>query len=137
MTYRIPLSFLLVLSSTVVLAEPICPTGGANIVNMGAGAYVIGGLSNPALTVIRGCTYTFNITASGHPFLIKTIQGSGAANQYTDGVTGNGTTVGTLTWTVAQAAPSGLFYNCQIHGSMTGTITVLDNPTVFVDDFET
>lgn len=109
------------------------------VVNSGFSAFSMNTLLNPTLTVVRGCTYTFNITASGHPFLIKTVQGTGAGNAYNDGVTGNGTQSGTLTWTVAANAPNSLFYNCQFHSPMTGSITVIDGgPTdnVFANSFE-
>ena len=63
------------------------------VTNSGASAYVIDGSNNPTLNLLRGFTYTFNINASGHPFYIKTAQTTGTGNQYTSGVTGNGTPV--------------------------------------------
>jgi hypothetical protein len=96
------------------------------VTNNGAVDYVINGVNDPPLTVVRGCSYTFNINAVGHPFLIKTVQGSGAANSYNDGVVGNGAQNGAITWDVSMAAPDSLFYNCQFHGGMTGTIMVID-----------
>jgi hypothetical protein len=95
------------------------------VTNIGIVDYVINGVSDPPLTVVRGCSYTFDINAVGHPFLIKTVQGSGGANTYNDGVVGNGTQNGVLTWDVPMAAPDALFYNCQFHGGMTNTITVI------------
>ena len=91
---------------------------------LGDGAYVINGANNPALDVCKGDTVTFNVAAAGHPFYIKTIQEAGTANAYTDGVTGNGTETGAITWIVSSAAPPPLFYNCEFHGAMTGTINV-------------
>lgn len=96
-----------------------------NVTNNGAGHYVINGESNPTLTVVKGQTYTFNINASGHPFLIKTTNTTGTANQYDDGVTNNGTDNGVITFTVPMNAPSILYYNCQYHSSMNGTINVI------------
>ncbi len=96
------------------------------VVNNGTIAYRIDGVDNPTLNVVRGRTYTFNITATGHPFYIKTIQGSGTGNAYSNGVTGNGTQVGTVTWVVAGNAPSILYYDCAIHSNMTGDINVTD-----------
>ncbi|AVP98022.1 hypothetical protein C7S18_12775 [Ahniella affigens] len=109
------------------------------VVNSGFTAFSLNTMLNPTLTVVRGCSYTFNITASGHPFLIKSVQGTGAGNAYNDGVSGNGTQSGTLTWTVAANAPSTLFYNCQFHSPMTGTIQVIDggpSDNVFASSFE-
>ena len=72
-------------------------------------------------------TYEFDVSAGGHPFWIKTIQGSGSFNQYNEGITNNGASIGKLTFTVPNDAPSTLYYNCQYHGSMTGKINIVDN----------
>ena len=99
--------------------------------NSGASDYVFAaeGLegNDPTLTLVRGKTYEFDVTAGGHPFLIKTIQGTGSSNQYNEGITNNGVSSGKLTFTVPNDAPSTLYYNCQFHGSMTGTINIVDN----------
>jgi len=92
----------------------------------GSSNYVIDGNSNPTLTLVRGLTYTFNVNASGHPFWIKTVATTGTDNQYNDGVTNNGTQSGTITFVVANNAPSTLYYICQYHGGMVGTINVVD-----------
>jgi hypothetical protein len=96
------------------------------VTNNGFSDYVIDGVNDPPLTVVRGCSYTFTVNAPGHPFLIKSVQGTGVANSYDDGVVGNGTQSGVITWDVSMAAPDALFYNCQFHAPMTGTITVID-----------
>ena len=96
------------------------------VTNSGSGAYVIDGSNNPTLNLLRGFTYTFNINASGHPFYIKTAQTTGTGNQYTSGVTGNGTQSGTLTFAVPYNAPSTLYYICQYHLAMKGTISISD-----------
>jgi hypothetical protein len=94
--------------------------------NAGAGAYVINGQSNPTLTLTEGQTYIFNVDASGHPFWIKTISSLGTGNAYNSGVTGNGTQTGALTFVVPYDAPSTLFYNCQYHIDMAGTINIIN-----------
>ena len=96
-----------------------------NVTNNGSGNYVINGVSNPTLELVRGQTYTFNVSASGHPFWIKTTQTTGTANQYNDGVTNNGTDNGTITFTVPQNVPVPLYYNCQYHSSMAGTLNIV------------
>ena len=97
------------------------------VTNSGASAYLINGSSNPSLTVVRGKTYTFNINASGHPFWIQTVPAPYDANNiYNDGITNNGVAVGTLTWTVDAQAPATLYYVCQFHSAMAGTINVID-----------
>ncbi|MEO9869074.1 hypothetical protein [Ekhidna sp.] len=101
------------------------------VTNTGATAYVFNGgdltnSSNPDLTFKRGNTYVFEVSASGHPFLIKSVQGTGTGNTYDVGVTNNGIATGTITFTVPSSAPDQLFYNCEFHGSMTGVITITD-----------
>ena len=112
--------------------------GGATftVTNQGLGAYIIDGQTNAPLQLTRGETYIFNINAAGHPFLLKTVQGNGVGNQFNSGVTGNGTQTGTLSFTVPLDAPNTLFYNCQFHASMTGTITVVNGDLVFGSGFE-
>lgn len=102
-----------------------------DVSNGGASAYVFndGGFTNannPDLTLVRGETYTFTINSPGHPFYIKSSQGNGTSNAYNSNVTNNGTADGTITFTVPDDAPDTLFYNCQFHGAMTGTITITD-----------
>lgn len=77
-----------------------------NVVNNGATRYVINGVHDPTLTLRRGRTCTFSIAASGHPFWIKTNAVTGATAAYKDGVTGNGTANGTLTFAVPLNAPN-------------------------------
>ena len=83
--------------------------------------------NDPTLTLVRGKTYEFDVTAGGHPFWIKTTQLTGTSGQYNDGVTNNGMSSGILTFTVPADAPSILYYVCQIHGSMTGRINIVDS----------
>ncbi len=83
--------------------------------------------NDPTLTLVRGKTYEFDITAGGHPFWIKTTQLTGSSGQYNEGITNNGLSSGTLTFTVPADAPSILYYVCQIHGSMTGRINIVDS----------
>lgn len=99
------------------------------VTNSGATAYVFSGnglsdSSNPELTLQRGMTYEFVVNAPGHPFLIKSVQGTGTSNTYTSGITNSGATNGTVTFTVPGDAPDQLFYNCEFHASMTGVLTI-------------
>jgi subtilisin family serine protease len=100
-----------------------------NVTNNGSGNYVIGGNSNPTLSVIEGQTCTFNINAVGHPFWIRTVAGVGITNAYNSGVTNNGEDSGTITFVVPYDAPSTLYYNCEYHSSMGGIINVTNVPT--------
>jgi plastocyanin len=94
--------------------------------NSGASSYIIDESNNPTLNLTRGSTYTFNINSTGHPFWIKTSPVTGTGDAYSTGITGNGTENGTLTFTVPIDAPATLYYICQFHSSMTGTINITD-----------
>jgi len=81
--------------------------------------------------VYRGGTYTFNLDVTGHPFYLTTDDGTnwtqgGYAGEYTNGVSGSRTEVGTLTFTVPNDAPDTLYYQCANHSGMKGTIHVKD-----------
>jgi subtilisin family serine protease len=108
-------------NSTVTNTYTVTANGSSN--------YVINGSSNPTLNLIEGQTYSFSVNASGHPFYIKTTNSIGTGNAYNTGVTNNGTANGTITFVVPYDAPSTLYYNCQYHSSMAGTINVTDVPT--------
>jgi hypothetical protein len=96
------------------------------VTNSGASAYTINGNSNPAISLTRGFTYYFKVNANGHPFWIKTSQVTGTGNDYSSGVTNNGTPMGTIIFTVPLDAPSVLYYICQFHGSMVGQFNITD-----------
>ena len=79
----------------------------------------------------RGGTYTFNLNVTGHPFYLTTDDGinwtqGGYVGEYTNGVTGSRTEVGTLTFTVPADAPDTLYYQCANHSAMKGVITIKD-----------
>ena len=91
----------------------------------GASNYVVGGVSNATLSFTRGATYTIQVSAVGHPFWIQTSSGAyNAANVVTSGITNNGTELGYITYQVPADAPSTLYYVCQNHSVMAGTINV-------------
>ena len=88
---------------------------------------------NPILTLYRGATYTFNVTATGHPFYFSTDSGDNYSSgtyygEYTDGVTGSRTDSGTITFTVPTDAPEELFYFCGNHSVMYGIVDIEDYP---------
>ena len=97
-----------------------------SVTNNGAGNYVIDGANNPTINLLRGFTYVFDVNALGHPFLIKTAAVTGTSSTYSSGVTNNGAEVGTVTFTVPLDAPDTLYYTCQFHSSMQGTINITD-----------
>ncbi len=93
-----------------------------------AGLYVFSGAisgSNPTLTLVRGQRYVFNVNAVGHPFWIKTTLTLGPEDAYY-GVANNGNDNGTINFIVPKDAPNTLYYNCQYHTTMRGTINIVD-----------
>jgi hypothetical protein len=96
------------------------------VTNAGAGAYIINGSSNPSLTLQRGVSYRLQVSASGHPFWIKTAATTGTGNAYSTGVTNNGSESGTIVFNVPLDAPDTLYYICQYHGGMVGTLNIVN-----------
>ena len=79
--------------------------------------------SDPAIEINEGDTLNFTVSASGHPFHLKTAAGTGTGNQIA-GVTNNGTQSGTVSWTPGNGSAGTYYYQCEFHGGMVGTITV-------------
>lgn len=111
---------------TFVIEEQASAPTTFSVSNSGASAYVIDGSNNPALELVRGQSYVFDVNAPGHPFLIKTQKVAGSGSTYDNGVTGNGLAVGQITFTVPMNAPDQLYYICQFHGSMAGNLNIVD-----------
>ncbi|MFM2294453.1 MAG: hypothetical protein RLZZ350_866 [Verrucomicrobiota bacterium] len=127
------------MKTLVALAAAFCfavlaPAQQTNLVTGGNGTdYTINSQNDPAFTLVRGVTYIFRLSGiSSHPFWIKSALGgnfSGGTGQFTTGVTGNGNTTGDLIFVVPTNAPNALFYQCGNHGSMNGTLTIINPPT--------
>jgi plastocyanin len=97
------------------------------VTSSGTSEYLIDGVGNDTITLVRGETYIFNISAAGHPFWIQTVPAPySSGDVYSDGVTNNGAENGEIVWTVSQEAPNTLYYVCQFHTAMTGTINIVD-----------
>lgn len=99
--------------------------------NNGAASYTFsgGGLSNVDnynFTLKRGATYTFAVATPGHPFYINSANATGTSNAYNKGVTNNGASNGTITFTVPSDAPDKLWYNCEFHASMSGVFSIIN-----------
>jgi|TARA_B100000085_G_scaffold166199_1_gene151179 microcystin-dependent protein len=82
-----------------------------------------GSQNDPTLYLQRGKTYKFVNGMGAHPFQIQSTFGSGGS-AYTDGVTNNGASNGTVTLEVRQDAPDSLYYQCTSHVGMGGTFTI-------------
>ena len=101
------------------------------VANSGSSHYTFTGPGNlsaaedPTLYLARGQTYEFVLNASGHPFRIQTTSGAyDAGTQYETGVTNPGAAVGTIKFQIPFDAPNTLYYVCQNHSAMNGTLTI-------------
>ncbi|MAP42190.1 MAG: hypothetical protein CL981_00430 [Euryarchaeota archaeon] len=89
-----------------------------------AGAGFAGTENNPTIYLMRGQTYKFTNNMNAHPFQIQSTTGT-SGTPYSNGVTNNAVSNGTLTWEVRMDAPATLYYQCTAHAAMNGTINVL------------
>ena len=101
------------------------------VANSGSSHFTFTGPGNlsaaedPTLYLARGQTYEFVLNASGHPFRIQTTSGAyDAGTQYETGVTNPGAAVGTIKFQIPFDAPNTLYYVCQNHSAMAGTLTI-------------
>jgi plastocyanin len=102
------------------------------VVNSGSSAWSFSGGAtgnNPSLTASVGDTLTFAVTAPGHSFAIHVRSGQPSGTQWTLGVTGQPTASGTVTFVIPATAPAQLFYQCEFHAPMTGSITISGGAT--------
>jgi plastocyanin len=112
------------------------------VTNSGASAYRFdqyGSTNNPTVYAINGTTIAFNLAASGHPFLIQTPSGVNyntglthvtPAGVVTTGASAQGKDSGTLYWKVPIDISGGYRYQCSLHGSMVGSITIKNFATL-------
>ena len=132
------------LSSNSITGTPVAPilppTPDFVITNDGAGAYLIDGVPNDTITLVRGQTYLLEVNTSGtpgHPFWIQTVPAPySPGDVYNVGITNNGTAAGVISWTVDQSAPSTLYYVCEFHSAMTGTILIIDGEDGEYDGYD-
>ena len=79
--------------------------------------------NDPNITINKGDTINFNVTASGHPFfLIKNSNGGFGSDNLIEGVSNNGAENATISWTSLESGT--YYYICEYHPSMIGIITV-------------
>ena len=107
------------------------------VTNSGSGAYVFDQYSgnNPDIYLHPGQTVSFNINASGHPFLIRqsnggTLYNVGLTHVSTTGVVTTGSDAqaketGTLIWKVPSVLAGNTYvYQCQNHSVMVGNLII-------------
>ena len=91
--------------------------------------YQIDGTSQKALTLAAGTTYTFDVsssTVSSHPLKFSTTADGKwatptAGTEYTAGITAG---TSSITFAVTNTTPQNLYYYCNSHSGMGGTITI-------------
>jgi hypothetical protein len=102
-----------------------------DITNNSNSAYVFNGVGldtdeeNPSIHLQRGNTYLFDVDAFNHPFWITDSADPNQTAQtvaYIDGVTNNGSGDGRIKFDVPHDAPGTLYYRCNSHVAMSGTI---------------
>ena len=120
--------------SSITLPTLTAPTVSYTVAS-GSGVYTFSGTAsgnNIELGPLRrGGTYTFDLTATGHPFYLTTDNGTNYVSgsyvgEYTTGVTGSRNETGKLIITVDANAPDTLYYQCGVHSAMRGTIQIKD-----------
>jgi len=104
-----------IFDGTQTFAVTVANVGGVNV-------FVIDGANNPALSLVKGFTYTFDVsdnTNSGHPLRFKDASG----NSFSTGVTVNGTqgqSGATVVLSVPETGTQPARYYCTVHGNAMG-----------------
>jgi hypothetical protein len=115
-----------------------------DVTNSGSSAYLFNSHysgNNPTLYLEGGKTYALNLSVSGHPFHLQTVSGAySSGNAYTTGLThhaADGTVTtgasallkesGTLYIDVPSGSDTTIYYACQYHSSMAGSIILQDD----------
>jgi plastocyanin len=117
-----------------------------SVVNAGSAAYLFDQYpgNNPDIYLHPGQTVSFNINASGHPFLIRqsaggTLYNIGLTHVSTTGVVSTGSDAqakqtGTLIWKVPfSLVDSTYVYQCQNHSGMVGNLIIQNTVTAAYD----
>lgn len=112
-----------------------------NVTNSGSSAYLFNSHysgNNPSLHLSPGKTYAFHLNVTGHPFFLQTVSGAySSGNAYTTGLThvandGTVTTgssallkeTGVLFVDTPQGYSADIYYVCQYHSGMAGTVAM-------------
>lgn len=89
--------------------------------------FVVNGVQGGSLVLVRGKTYTFDIeTGVMHDFYLATKAIGWGASTLTEGVKGNFTYKGIVTFTPTAATPDTVYYACRNHKYMGGEIHVVN-----------
>ena len=103
------------------------------VTNSGSGGYLVNGILNGTINFAKGKRYRIFVNATNHPFWIQTVPGGySLANVYSSGVTNAGADNGSIIVELPQDAPSSLYYACQYHSSMAGSISVQSEDVITI-----
>ena len=125
-----------------------------DVTNSGSSAYLFNSHytgNNPDIYVRAGATYAFKLNVSGHPFHLQTVSGAySSGNSYTTGLThiaDDGTVTtgasallkeeGTLYYEIPSGTSGTIYYACQYHSGMAGSITIQSDTTAAGVSFTT
>jgi len=87
--------------------------------------FVVDGIQGEELVLTRGVTYLFHVrTNVQHDFYFTTSPMGRGAGTVTDGITGQFTYKGDVTFTPSAATPDLMYYECRNHSYMGGTIHI-------------
>ena len=101
-----------------------------SVVDNSITTFVVDGVHNGSMNLVKGRTYTINVATSGRAFWLQTTPAPyNAANVVTTGITNNGTGSGAITYTVPESGVTTLYYVDQFFPGMTGTINIVDAPS--------
>ena len=79
--------------------------------------------NDPQIEFKVGDKISFTVSASGHPFYLKTKASVGTADIIM-GISNNGTSIGKISWTPTQAGT--FYYQCSLHADMSGMIVITE-----------
>jgi hypothetical protein len=97
-------------------------------VNASPLSWIVNGNQNPPISLNRGQTYSFDLTAvsSGHPFVINSNSSNAGGTLYA-----GPSSATTISFTPDFVMPATIYYHCQVHfTSMLGTITLVTPPVL-------
>jgi tetratricopeptide (TPR) repeat protein len=89
--------------------------------------FIVDGVQGKELVLTRGVTYTFHVdTNVQHDFYFSTSPMGRGAGTVTDGITGQFTYRGDVTFTPGDSTPDVVYYECRNHAFMGGKIHIAD-----------
>jgi plastocyanin len=123
--YYLLMVCLLLLSILVVVVQGA--TQSFSVTNNGFSAWTFSGAAtgdNPSISATVGDTLVFSINAPGHSFAIHIAPGQPFGTEWTMGVSGQPTASGVVTFVIPANTPPTLYYQCEFHSLMTGSIAI-------------